>query len=215
MKLLLALYFLSLPVLAEELYYLTPESVDLSAFAAPPAPDSPQDIADWQAVLAWQNTRSALDCERVMVENEGTSTAFYGPPYGPLTQAQSDKLLEMQERLFDEVNYFARILKTRWSRPRPFVRDSTITPCISAHATSGSYPSGHAAIARLSALTFSLIHPAQHGAIKDRAKLISEGRVLGGVHYPSDVAAGKRLGDKVFKALMKIKTFRTDVNYLK
>jgi len=214
MKLFFLLWLLVLPVMAGELHYLTADAINADTFPAPPLANSKVDQSDLAAVLQWQETRTTLDCERAFAENEGTAQSFYAPPYGPMTQAQADQLAEFHERLFDEVNFFVRLVKEKWQRPRPFMRSADVNPCVPVRP-SHSYPSGHAAAARISALTFSKVHPRLRLRLIKRAQVIAQDRVVGGVHNPTDVSAGLQLADLVFAELMKLERFRADVEGLK
>lgn len=207
------LIFISFGALAGELYYLTPESIDLKEIPTPPVPGSQEDQVDLQMVLVRQSVRTTEDCKQAAFEAHGFATSFFGAPYGPLSTKEAEKLVEFQERLFDEVNYFSRILKQNYKRERPFDRDSRVTPCIPLHH-SNSYPSGHAAIAYVAARTFSMIYPKKEMEFLLRASDIAKGRVIGGVHHPTDVAAGQILGRKIFDALKNNPEFLKDVEEL-
>jgi acid phosphatase (class A) len=79
-------------------------------------------------------------------------------------------------------------------RPRPFVSDSSITPCIPDDErlrASFSYPSGHAALGFAWALVLTELIPSHADAIIDRGRDFTWSRVVCGVHYPSDVEAGR------------------------
>ena len=79
-------------------------------------------------------------------------------------------------------------------RLRPFVSDSAITPCIPDEPrlrASFSYPSGHAALGWGWALVLAELIPSRTDAIIDRGRDFTWSRVVCGVHYPSDVAAGR------------------------
>lgn len=85
-------------------------------------------------------------------------------------------------------------VKFRYHRPRPFVSDSAITPCIPDEErlrASFSYPSGHAALGWGWALVLAELVPARTEAIIDRGRDFTWSRVVCGVHYPSDVEAGR------------------------
>ena len=43
-----------------------------------------------------------------------------------------------------------------------------------------------------------------------RGKLIGQDRVIGGMHYPSDVAAGQKLGAAIAKSLLANEQFKTE-----
>ena len=79
-------------------------------------------------------------------------------------------------------------------RPRPFVTDSSITPCIADDErlrASFSYPSGHAALGFGWALVLAELVPSRADAIVERGRDFTWSRVVCGVHYPSDVEAGR------------------------
>lgn len=195
------------------LYYLESESVDLSNIPVPPELNSLEDVSELEMVLYYQKIRSEEDCHRANYEDGGLSTSFFGEEYGPLTDAEALKLVELQERLFQEAKYFTKALKEKYPRLRPFKRDSRVVPCIPLQP-SDSYPSGHATIAIIAAKTFALIYPGKEQALLERAQVVANDRVLGGVHHPVDVLAGKELGEKIFSALVKEERFLRDVKAL-
>jgi acid phosphatase (class A) len=85
-------------------------------------------------------------------------------------------------------------VKFLYQRPRPFVSDSSITPCIPDDErlrASFSYPSGHAALGFAWALVLAELVPSHTDAIIERGRDFTWSRVVCGVHYPSDVEAGR------------------------
>ncbi len=198
---------------AADLYYLKPDSIDLKLVPAPPVAESAADKEDLSVVLELQKKRTEAECKRATIESEGFATSFFGAAYGPLTDEEAKRLVEFQERLFNEVNFYSRKLKESYARQRPSERDSKIVPCIPVHR-SNSYPSGHAAIAYVAAKTFSMVYPDKSNEFMKRAGEIAYGRVLGGVHHPTDTASGKLVGEEVYKALMKSEKFQNDVKAL-
>lgn len=203
---LLSSFFILTGALAGELQYLTPESIDLSSFTPP--------TADLVTVLKLQKERTKSDCERASVEAKGFADAFFGPPYGPLSQREAEALVAFQEKLFQEVKYFTKSLKTKYQTPRPYTLSALVTPCVPTE-NSFSYPSGHAAIAVVSAKTLALLHPNLKSQLLERARVISFDRVLGGVHFPGDVDAGFLLGEMIFERLSSQEKFMKDVKDLK
>jgi hypothetical protein len=100
MKTFFVLLFLisSLPALAQ-LSYLKPDSIDLDKIPAPPLEGSIEDRDDLSTVLHWQQMRTEFDCTRATHESQGFADSFFGPPYGPLSQMEATRLIELQERL--------------------------------------------------------------------------------------------------------------------
>ncbi len=85
-------------------------------------------------------------------------------------------------------------VKFLYRRPRPFLSDSAITTCIPNDErlrASFSYPSGHAALGWGWALVLAELVPSRADAIIERGRDFTWSRVVCGVHYPSDVEAGR------------------------
>ena len=100
------------------------------------------------------------------------------------------------------------VWKEKVRRPRPFVRHGALRPCITApKGDSQSYPSGHAALARVIGLILAEMVPERGPEFLARADEAGLDRVIGGVHHPTDVAAGKALADEVYAVLLQSPTF--------
>ncbi|MHC5703469.1 phosphatase PAP2 family protein [Streptomyces tirandamycinicus] len=57
-----------------------------------------------------------------------------------------------------------------------------------------SFPSSHAASAAAAAVTFGVLRPAGRAVVRPLAAAMCVSRLVAGVHYPTDVAAGALLG---------------------
>ncbi len=62
-------------------------------------------------------------------------------------------------------------------------------------AQTPSYPSGHTAQAYYTAFVLSDMYPELEGSFIGLAEAISDSRIDRGVHFPSDIAAGKQLAE--------------------
>jgi undecaprenyl-diphosphatase len=86
-----------------------------------------------------------------------------------------------------------KLIKTHAVRERPYITHSVIQ-CVSAPLDRYSFPSGHT----LHAVSFSLLLasyvPEWAAPLTVLALLIALSRVVLGLHYPTDVAAGALLG---------------------
>src|ERR1043165_7156704 len=77
-------------------------------------------------------------------------------------------------------------LKARWARAPPPMQDPRITPLV-AVPTDAAHPSGHAVRAMLWARLLTRLAPEREQELLQRARLVAYGRVVAGVHFPTDV----------------------------
>ena len=87
-------------------------------------------------------------------------------------------------------------LKYFYNRPRPSEADPMLVAALPT-PRSPSYPSEHAATAGAAAAVLSYFFPDEAAAFQAMAEEAAELRVLAGLQYPSDLAAGLELGRKV------------------
>jgi undecaprenyl-diphosphatase len=86
-----------------------------------------------------------------------------------------------------------RKIKTRAVRERPFITHSAIH-CAAAPLDRYSFPSGHTLHAVSYTMLVSSYFPVLTGPLTAFAVLVALSRVVLGLHYPTDVAAGALLG---------------------
>ncbi len=89
-----------------------------------------------------------------------------------------------------------KLLKTKLVRERPFISFENIqqaAPALDRY----SFPSGHTMHAFSFAILFSYYLPALTSLVWGFAALVAMSRVVLGLHYPTDVAAGALLGSVV------------------
>lgn len=181
--------------------YITPQALDLSALLPPPPlPGSPEAQADMDAVLALQASRTPQSVAQARADRKETVFRFadmLGPDFRrkrlPLTAAFFAEITDDEEAILATV-------KNRWQRPRPFVANPAVTTCVKRPST-GSYPSSHAAAGYLYSFILADMLPQYRDALLARAHGYAESRALCGVHYPSDLAAGKRAAEAIYAAL--------------
>ena len=91
------------------------------------------------------------------------------------------------------VNSAYRGIKQQQGRIRPYIAHPGLEPCLPRENT-GSFPSGHAVWFRSTAELLADLLPERRERLHHVGRQGGANRVLCGVHYPSDVEAGQRLG---------------------
>jgi acid phosphatase (class A) len=115
-------------------------------------------------------------------------------------------------RMLGDLETIQTPAKQSFRRPRPFVTEPAAT-CIAPPpwlTASGSYPSGHAALGWAWALVLAEMAPDRADEILARGLAYGESRVICGLHYPSDVEAGRIVGAAMVARLKADPAFRAD-----
>jgi len=104
--------------------------------------------------------------------------------------------------------------KKAYGRKRPFVAIGGPI-CVKEEPwlrPSGSYPSGHAATGWAWALLLAQLAPDRAAPILARGAAFGDSRVICGVHYRSDVEAGRQTGAALVAVLQSRSDFRADLD---
>jgi acid phosphatase (class A) len=106
--------------------------------------------------------------------------------------------------------------KDKYKRARPFLdNDAPICEERSAEKPNDSYPSGHTTMIWSVGLMLAHIAPDRAGTILARTRVYGESRVICGVHWLSDVEAGRVAGSVTYQALSLDPSFNADVDAAK
>lgn len=185
----------------------------VAAVQPPPEPGSAEDRKDFEILLDWQARRTEADCAGAKAQSAADYDKFFGD-VSPFQKPLPPEAATILFRVYYDGGKTVAAAKKRFSRPRPFRRDKAIEPCLG-RVGGLSYPSGHATVSRLFALLLADVQPSRREvflASSDRAAL---NRVIGGVHHPSDIEAGKLLGGAIYAELLKSPSFRADLEKLR
>jgi len=186
-----------------------PPSLDLlRLLPAPPAPGSLETRAELDRILEVEAARTP---EREALARADVELSLFrlllGDDEGDLRPAGLPGIRALSDRLRDEVLRTVEPAKQSFARPRPFVLDPRIRPCVPTPSTP-SYPSGHASFAMAGARVLIDLAPEWGEEITSRAREFAWSRVVCGVHYPSDVVAGEVLGRAIAERLLASPRFR-------
>lgn len=187
----------------------------------PPAPEpgSAQDRDDVAAVLARQQVAPE---RRAQAEADGRWLYDrFAPVLGLQTLGRDHlpQLVNLLNRAVKQVGGPAFAAKNEYRRLRPHQRLPLGQVCGRAEGAQPdpdatqrtSYPSGHAAYGWTTALVLARVAPQQAGALLRRAQDYAESRVICGMHFPSDVEAGRQLATAVVAQLDGNPDFQQDL----
>ena len=192
--------------------YLSQVQLQINDFPPPPAAGSAQDNADLAAVLQWQKDRTDAQCAEAKAQADESFTSFFGG-VSPFPLPLAPEVDAFFKRAASDADNADRYIKNIYKRDRPFLRSAELNPCLG-RAQGFSYPSGHAAISRVFGLILSDLLPRQGAIFMRAADQVALNRVIGGVHYPSDIQAGKDLGGMIYGELQKNPAFVSDMGAL-
>lgn len=201
-------------LIEHKVYYVPADLFKTIEFAPPPAPESQQQLADKAAILDWQARRSKADCKKAKKTAKAEYDFFWAErPLFP--EPLPEEVKEFFERIALDLEEAVTNMKGRWQRPRPFkAYPGVAEPCIK-KSSGYSYPSGHSSFSRVFANVLSDIAPDRKDGFFAKADEIAQDRVIGGVHFPSDIAAGKVFGDLYHNELLKSDAYKADIERMK
>lgn len=119
------------------------------------------------------------------------------------SEASYPKTAGFFRKLEATANAPKNFLKDTFRRTRPFLAHPESIRRLVPDEAGFSYPSGHSTRSRLMARVLGELDPSKKAALLKCGDQIAMDRVVGGMHYRSDVEASWKLGDLVFEELMK------------
>ena len=200
-------------VFADGATYLNPHQIDLPALLAPPpALGSAEQQADLARVLDVQRNRTPEQVARARADVQKSVFRFsdvLGPTFNETNLPKTAALFAAAAQ---DAEMVAKSGKQYFERPRPFVTSSDVHPSvpISPKGVYSSYPSGHATFGYMTAILLAQMVPEKRAALFARGREFGENRVVDGVHYPSDVEAGRIDATLVANALMANPEFQRE-----
>lgn len=213
--------------------YLTKEQVEIThLLAPPPVPGTSEQQRDLAAVLVMQ--AGASDAERARAIADADESIFRFADV--LGRRFRKERLPVTRAFFERVQATSIQVttgeKAHWHHPRPIVLDPNIRmpgpvassvcntkpdqPGTAANETcplgvSYSYPSGHSTMATEVAILLGEMVPEKREALLLRGRQYGESRIINGVHFPTDIEAGRVQGTVIVALMMQNAQFRADL----
>ncbi|MBN8493239.1 MAG: phosphatase PAP2 family protein [Burkholderiales bacterium] len=190
----------------------------LALLPPPPAANSAQAAADmdtFKSTRALRNTpRWALAAQDANLKFPAAASTFACALNIPISAEGTPNLNMLLRRTLADAGLATYAAKDKYNRQRPFVvtGEETCTPAEQpALSKDGAYPSGHSSIGWAWALVLVQAAPQQMNALLQRGYAYGQSRVICGVHWQSDVDAGRVVGAAAVARLQGDETFRAQL----
>jgi acid phosphatase (class A) len=207
--LLCALLFVAPSLLAGS-NYLAPGHPDgVALLAPPPAPGSAEEAADLASARAVFKGRTPAEEARAS-KDYSISIFLFAPAVGPVLQpGKLPKTEALFQKVKKDITEPLDTAKDHWQRRRPYQMDEALT--LGAPEKSFGYPSGHSTRGTVEALLLAELFPEKKNAILAIGRTIGWDRVLIGKHFPTDIYAGRVLGQAIVRELLASPAFQHDL----
>ena len=207
----------------------------------PPDPNSTEQKRDVERVLQTQKTSTPERLRLAQADARVDLSRFadvLGPNFVP---DKMPVVAAFFRKVARDTGPVVGMAKDCWERPRPFVVDAQIhppgqmqqetavapgtaaqntaphgpgSPCLPAGPTpafSYSYPSGHSTFGAITGILLANMAPEKRRELFARAWDYGESRVVGGVHFPTDVESGRIEATAMVALMMQNAEFRADL----
>ncbi|MBM4114060.1 MAG: phosphatase PAP2 family protein [Phycisphaerae bacterium] len=188
-----------------------PDGIDWKAVVGPPpAPHSCEALADLTVVRFEQKRRSPAEVDNAWRGVALEPVIFDQPMNARFDTENAPKIHALLKSALVELRAVNSTLKREFGRQRPFDANPDITPVVPLE-DGFSYPSSHAMRGLATALLLANIFPERRDALLTFGKQIGYSRVVGGVHYPSDIEAAFKLAEQGVSEILSSEAWRQAV----
>lgn len=198
--------------------YLTAADLDGAALIGPPpAPDSPRGRSDAARFAETRALEGSARWKKAAADADlwgGKALKGYACAAGlDVNPKTTPVTVHILERVEQDVRTIGTPAKDHYGRPRPLIGNDA--PICVARAewmkTNASYPSGHAMTGWAWALVLAELAPAKANELMAAGKEMGTSRVICGVHYESDVEAGRDLAAAMVARMHADAEFHADM----
>ena len=182
----------------------------LDLLPPPPANDSAQMKAELGEILTIQVTRTPEMAARAVADAEENVWRFSDVIDNPkFTKENLPKFSAFFDRIVETEGAVVDPAKDVWKRPRPHLYSDLVKPIVPL-SKSGSYPSGHTTLGTLMGIVLSNMVPEKRAVIMTRAWEYGHNRVVGGIHYATDIEAGRIAGTVIAETIMTHDDYKSE-----
>ena len=199
--------------LAAKAGLLEPSQIDAARLLPPPpAVGSAEEKAEFEELkaIAAHSTPEMRMIAKHDAEDETPDIFNAAIGFDIATRPQTFKLLNM---VVEEEDGDTKGAKAFFHRLRPYSADPSLKTCtpVKPGKAANSYPSGHASLAFSMGVVLASLLPEKSQAILSRSAEYAEHRLVCGVHFRSDIAAGQQFGTVLALRLMQNPQFQAQM----
>jgi len=194
-------------------HYLTHETAEFVAlFSAPPAADSPQTRRELDELLQMQARRTPAAVAAAQADRKTEIRRFYAAlELDPDARLALPRLHELAQRVEDDIRPYVRAAKQHFRRLRPLEIEPRLEPCIGDVKADLSYPSGHATYGFVMSWMLADLIPERRAQLQARGEEFARQRMVCGVHFASDIEAGRTGARWLMERLHASPAYQADV----
>ncbi|MDQ0319939.1 acid phosphatase (class A) [Pararhizobium capsulatum DSM 1112] len=182
----------------------------LDLLPPPPADDSAQTRAELGEILTLQVTRTPEEAALATADDAEEIWRFANVINNPkFTKENLPKFSAFFDRIVATEGAVIDPAKKFWKRPRPYLYSDLVKPIVEL-SKSGAYPSGHTTLGTVMGIVLSNMVPEQKAAIMTRAWEYGHNRMVAGVHYATDIEAGRISGTVISQTIMTHDDFKAE-----
>jgi acid phosphatase (class A) len=198
--------------------YLPAGALDGAAvLGPPPAPDSPHGRADRAVYEETRRLEGSARWKQAIADNDlwagGALERFSCALGKSIDGRQTPTALKMLQKLEADVRGIGTPAKQHFDRKRPALGND-LPICVPREdwlRTNASYPSGHSMTVWAWALVLTEAAPDRAEPLLKAGRESGESRVVCGVHFPSDIEAGRTLSAGMVAKLHTERSFTADL----
>ena len=180
-------------------------------FAPPPPRGSSAERAELDQLLDMQRVRTPAEVDAARADRTTEIARFYSALGLPQeSSVRLPRLEKLAQNVEDDIRIPVRDAKDHFRRLRPYAVEPRLEPCIDNVAADLSYPSGHAAFGYSMAYLLSDLLPERRAQIIARGDEFARQRMVCGVHFPSDIEAGRKAAEILIGRMRTNPAFRRD-----
>lgn len=190
-------------------FYLHPLQPDgISLLPPPPTANSPEQEADLASARAVVQAATAAEKERAQ-KDASLSLFNFAPAIGEFFKPGTFPKVELLfAHVKTNISSVIDLPKNHWKRARPYHFDAGLL--FGKPESSYAYPSGHSTRGTVQSLILAELFPERREAILEFGRTIGWDRVIIGKHFPTDVLAGRVLGQAIVRELKLSPAFQRD-----